>query len=149
MTKQKWRWATVIVDASFCPQTGLATWAAWIRMDDAPKTQSVAAFKDPVPSSTEAELRAALNGLYLAQRLGAEAVQLQSDCMAVASALDNPCRSAVFRRRMTEAGITNLRMVKLRHVKGHTKGDDARHWCNNWCDNAARNKLRELRQETT
>lgn len=148
MTKRQWRWATVIVDASFCPQTKLATWAAWIRMDGAPKTQKVAAFRDTVASSTEAELRAALNGLYLAQKMGAEAVQLQSDCMAVANALDDPCRAVLFTRRMEAAGITGLRMVKLKHVKGHTNGDDARHWCNNWCDNAARNKLREIRQET-
>jgi ribonuclease HI len=139
-------YATVITDASFDPRDNSAGWAAWIRVDghDQP-IKRYGAFKGRIDTSTDAEKKAALNGIAIAKGMGADFVLLQTDCMAVVN-----CMAGHMRKRKTisnwncmieASGLRGFKMT-ARHVKGHTKTKDARSYVNRWCDKMA-NKARK------
>lgn len=138
--------ATIITDASWCPDSQAAGWACWIRYDDQTLVKHAAAFKKPMPSSEHAEFCAVVNSVAIAilkapAPLGG--LLIQTDCMNV-----------VFRMRLQSRALLALELPKLkipevvlvRHVKGHVKNPTkARNWCNNWCDAEAKKMMREAR----
>lgn len=124
--------ATVIADASWCPQTHAAGWACWIAGDGF-KSKG---FSGPVhklcDSSNEAELQAVAIGVGLAHQLyGATNILVQSDCTHVEKHF----------RPLCPPGLT----LRYKHVKGHTTIKDSRSWANRWCDREAKNNMRYLR----
>lgn len=141
---ERMRWATVITDASWCPTTRAAGWAAYIRIDHEDERIKRHGFmKSPPESSSEAELQAAINGIYVAHKYGAEAVLLQSDCMSVIQMIEGDrdhFRYKTFMAILGNHGVS-LKSIRAKHVKGHTDGADARHWGNNWCDEHARKRM--------
>lgn len=139
--------ATIITDASFCPKTKAAGWAAWITANPpngkVVRLQRSGPFNDDPDSPVHAEVRAAMNGLWLAYTFGARDLLLQSDCTAVGSMLrrgtyDYP---SIASEKWPEA------RVRFRHVKGHTQDPAARSWVNRWCDREARKHMKQLRGE--
>lgn len=134
--------ATVITDASFCPETGAAGWAAWVAHDKG-KIKRFGAFKRPPKNSGQAELWAALNGVALAAKAGAIDVLLQTDCMEVVNLL-NGNKHKVY-QALALVGIKETIKVSTFHVRGHTHSSwkGARFWVNRWCDGRAGAVMRE------
>jgi len=143
--------ATVITDASHCGETNAAGWAAYIRIDGqkAP-VKMYAPFKKPLTTSMEAELLAAINGMCLAKFHGAEQILLQTDCLAVVSLINGQTRKRRLRNKFFAAcDLAKLdpTEVRARHVKGHTRVQDARSYVNRWCDKNARAAMRQYRKQ--
>lgn len=128
--------ATVIADASFCPDTRAGGWACWVS-HQGPAVKKAGRFHRLPKNSTEAEAWALLNGIWYAARLGATHILGQSDCkMAMVS----------IERRKSYKGIPFEELV-LRHVKGHSRRTEPRFYVNNWCDREARKVMRKWRNE--
>jgi len=141
--------ATVITDASFCPETKAAGWACWIRIDGRETPiKHYGSLKVPVSAAHEAEMLAALNGLWLAYKYGATSALLQTDCLAVVNAISGAQNHRKIRARWVEklaaCGLTQF-PIRARHVKGHTRIQDARSYVNRWCDAHAKQSMREQR----
>lgn len=141
--------ATVITDASFCHRLKAAGWAGWVRIDGQPLIKEAGRLT-PCATSTEAEVKAALNGAWVAGRAGATHVLIQSDCMAVLHLINGRTKSptlrqlwAEFRRLPLCAGLR----VTGRHVKGHGPVIDRRTFVNDWCDREAGYHMRQQREE--
>ena len=143
--------ATVITDASFCHETRAAGWAAHVQVDtmSGPVRMS-AAFRDTPANSAEAELLAAVNGLWLATQRGAEQFLLQTDCLAVVTIVNGRSRKGLLRFRFAAAceavGIDPM-IVTARHVRGHSGVLDARSHVNRWCDRHAKTAMRHQRKQ--
>lgn len=152
--------ATVICDASFYREqkgpprgTGVGGWAAWVRIDHVPRVVkgygSIRAKN--LYSSTEAEVYAALNGIWLALQYGATDVLVRSDCMTVCQLIDKTARvggkthhvwwEALKREDMKVPGL-----LSARHVKGHSKIVDPASWVNDWADRHARKGMIAARE---
>ena len=141
--------ATVITDASFCGETRAAGWAAWIRLDGFPEAvKRYGEFHRPMRNSEEAEMLAVVNGVWIASRLGAERVLVQTDCLAVVRAINGRVKNQKTRgdltRALATAGVLGL-SLRGRHVKGHTAVDDARSYVNRWCDKHAKKAMNSKR----
>lgn len=142
--------ATVITDASFCPRTKASGWAAWVRIDgmNGP-IKKYGEFKSPVRSAQQAELLAAINGIWLAKEHGATAVLLQTDCLAVVHMIEGQTKKQhlkdSFTRAAAAAGVLNLGL-SARHVRGHTTIADARSHVNRWCDDKAKRAMKLQRR---
>ena len=138
--------ATVIADASWCPKTKAAGWAAWITINHQGQTspqrvRRSGEFNRAPASSTEAELLALLNGIWLAAVNGATHILAQTDCNGVVHSVrkGRPAELNVIR-----AQFPNL-TIETRHVKGHTSRDEPRYYVNRWCDHNARRVMRTVR----
>lgn len=150
-------WATVICDASFSPFRkdgaggGIGGWAAWIRIDnvlEAIKGHGV--LKGPVLNSTHAEVYAALNGIWLARKHGAEGVLVRSDCMAVIHLISGEARPGTLRNIWRDAlERRDMRGVQLKgeHVKGHGVIKCRATWVNDWADRTAKDEMRRARHK--
>ena len=138
--------ATVITDASFCDKTKTAGWAAWIVMDGI-RHKRYGAFKNKVERSDLAELYAGWNGIFLARKLGATNVLLQTDCEAAIQMLSGGVsdRQKRYMKRLRKKKFLDMSGVTFRHVKGHTDVDDPRSYVNRWCDEMAKTAMREVR----
>lgn len=141
-------WATSITDASFDHETHAAAWAAWIRVDGLRESiKEHGAFRETPAGVNEAELYAALNGVWLAVNRGfAHAVLVQTDSLAVVQAVNRKHRlyTDTFYDSLRDAGLHKV-TLKARHVKGHTAIGDARSWVNRWCDKHAKQTMRQQR----
>lgn len=126
---------TVIVDASFCPQTRAGGWAAWLTSDKG-RVQKAGCFHDLPQNSTQAELWAALNGIWFALEHGATHVLIQSDCQGALLKIS---------RGIPELSLFNGLFIKTKHVKGHTQTKDARSYVNRWCDSEAKKHMHKQR----
>lgn len=128
--------ATVITDASYCPETGAAGWAAWLAFDDGRRMKCFAAFKTYIKNSTVAEIRAACNGLHIAFGKGATNILLQTDNLrTVELALSGGLPIKI------PEGVT----IHARHVKGHTTRTEPRFFVNRWCDRMAKKCMKKKR----
>lgn len=141
--------ATVITDASFCPWTKAAGWAAWVRVDGRSKPiKRYGAFKQPVQTSRDAEMLAAINGVFIAAKEGATQILVQTDCLAVVHMFEGvTVQRAIkdaFTRAQAKAGILGMR-VAAKHVRGHTTDAASRSWVNRWCDEQAGKEMRARR----
>ena len=143
--------ATVITDASFCPKTKAAGWAAWVRVDGISEPiKRYGAFKEPVTSARDAEMLAAINGVFIAAKVGAMQVLVQTDCLAVVHMFEGvTVQQAIkdaFTRAQAKAGILGLK-VSAKHVKGHSNDPAPRSWVNRWCDEQAGKEMRAHRNK--
>lgn len=125
--------ATVITDASFCPDLKVGGYGCWIAADGI-KNQG---FSGPIQiqcaNSYEAELMAAAIGVTIAnQTFGVTDILLQSDCEGVRNLL----RDAKIRKDYIHH-LDPIPALRFKHVKGHTKRKEPRFWVNRWCDREA------------
>lgn len=136
--KGKHQRATVISDASFCPDTRAAGWAAWVSMTGNHKIKRSATFKQLPKHSTEAEYWAALNGIWLAFQAGASDILIQTDCLSVVNRINNGDK---------ELNRFHRCRVRARHVRGHTNRKEPRFFVNRWCDEHARKHMLRQRKQ--
>ena len=140
--------ATVVTDASFCPATHLAAWAAvayaceWRR----PRGRW-----DLIPGrlsdNNAAEISAAAEGIALAGALGATSVILVTDSEVVlraATGLDEE-RALVFARALRVRIAGGPPPVTVRQVPGHGAGLSLDERAIGWCDRQARRAMRNCR----
>ena len=169
---------TIIADASFCPASRAAGWAAWIKADGRDSALISGTFTKIAPASSgEAEFFAVANALFKAVKDGfigpRDKVMIQSDCVAVLEAMlwgldcqesqhPNGCGLRRPRNRpglAAGAGETALTTIGgiaapldlelfVRHVRGHTAGG-GRQWVNRACDRAARQAMVVARRNRT
>lgn len=137
--------ATVITDASFCPDTKAGGWAVWIAGDIGARIKQSGPFKTNPPSSNDAEIMAAINGCAIAYRAGARTILIQSDCKGV--------QDAILKGKAIWKAAKTLHFpdahIQYRHVKGHTNNPAARSWVNRWCDEQAKKHMKEARYAFT
>lgn len=129
--------ATVNVDASFCPRTRAAGWACWIAIDGGQKIKWSGKFHRRPKTSTEAELWAMLNGVWLAASAKVTHILVQGDCLAALNKLQ---------RRDLDARLPHAVSITTKHVKAHTDTASPRTWVNDWCDKAAKKHMMEQRK---
>lgn len=142
--------ATIITDASFCHKTNTAGWAAWIRVDGiAEPIRRYGSFKEPVENSFQAEMLAAINGVWIAKQCGATEFFLQTDCMLVVNLALGEVKKrayvAQWNAAKERAGLSRI-ALRAKHVRGHTQTDDARSFVNRWCDKNAKQEMRKARK---
>ncbi len=161
---------TIIADASYCPTSRAAGWAAWIKADGRDSALVSGPFTKIAPASSgEAEFFAVANALFKAAKDGfirqGDRVLIQSDGMAVLEAmlwgleckesrhpdgcgLSQPRSKPSLAKGSGEIALTTIGGIAaklklklfVRHVRGHTSGG-GRQWVNRACDGAARQAM--------
>lgn len=147
--------ATVICDASWCPNTRSGGWACWVNInyDDGGHSRVTRSgiFRHRARSSNHAEQMACLNGIFLAYSYGARDILVQTDCLNLVTSQGSTTHPKSMReyedahnKYWSDANIT------WRHVKGHNLGtvQDRRTWVNDWCDKNAKRMMRKQRSNT-
>lgn len=147
--------ATVISDASFHQSRkggpAHAGWAAWVRVDGdtAPIKGYGALTSGLCRNSTEAEIYAALNGIWLARRGGASRILVRSDCMTVVDLIHGKLKSkhliTIWQSALSRPDLTSINLTG-KHVKGHGTIKCAATYVNDWCDRHARMAQRNSRK---
>jgi ribonuclease HI len=150
--------ATVISDASFYQGPNknrghqvYAGWAAWVKVDgikEPIKGYGPVKIKD-LRNSAEAEVCAALNGIWLAARAGASTILVRSDCLTVIHLINGQVKADYLKKLWNEAferpDMRGLHLIG-KHVKGHGTIKDSATWVNDWCDRNARMAMRASRK---
>ncbi len=142
--------ATLMVDASWCPETHVAGYGFWIASNRG-KLPGSGTIKGRVESSNLAEMQAICIVLYIAKKmeyvLPWENVLIQTDCLAAIYAFERTRKvsgsEADALRKYLELSLEQH--VELRHVKGHTGSYNPRFLANRMCDIRARKAMRDLR----
>lgn len=141
------KFVTVFCDASYCPETGAAGWAGWVKYGSSGETLRCSGRLVGCPNSTEAEKNAIVETIKRALMLHIEfdrkVVIVQSDCLSALGALEN---NRVIERMLLSKG-ESADVIKHKHVKGHQGYRCRRSSVNTWCDKEARRKMREARNE--
>lgn len=143
MTSRSERFCTILTDASWCPSQKVAGWAAWIVCNDE-RYKRYDAFFEKVDSSHEAEIKAIINGVYIAKRVfDPDHYHVVSDCLTAMNVLQGKAGGKVWHAKLLE--IVGTTRVTFAHVKAHTNTKDKRSYVNNWCDFNAKMAMRRLR----
>lgn len=142
--------ATVLTDASHCPHYDVGGFGAYIRVDGIKDAiRQSGPLVGPIGSSTFAEVRAALNGIWYAYQHGATHILLQTDCMTLIHLNNGQCKSArlveMWQTAFDRPDMPELANISTRHVKGHGVIKDARTWVNAWCDEVAKQHMKKER----
>lgn len=141
-------WATVFTDASFCQQTLIGGWAAWVKYEGLTHRGSGWLREAPI-SSNEAEFMAACNGVFIAvTKFSPTTVHLVTDSRHVILALrgQDPTMSPRERKVLHQIReLTRSIQLRVKHVKGHTAGQQPRDHVNRWCDAEARRQMKMRR----
>lgn len=147
MTSRSEKMCTVLTDASWCPDYKIAGWACWI-VHDNERIKKYDTFYDHVGTSNEAEIKAILNGLWIAVRtFNSEHYHVVTDCTAAMDALQQRTHDKTWHKKMLD--IVGDAKVTFKHVKAHTNVKDKRSWVNNWCDFNAKLAMRKLRVQVS
>ncbi len=143
--------ATIIVDASFCHQTGAAGYGVWVACDRGSKP-----FKGPLPvpgSSSTAETMAIANALWHAIKEGLVIqdckVLIQTDCAHAIRVYEehnwnNEKETSAYKWMLDVVKRHNL-VINFRHVKGHSGTQDRRSNAQKYCDERAKEAMRSER----
>lgn len=141
MTSHSKRFCTVLTDASWCPDSRAAGWAAWL-VCDGNRYKQYGAFKAKCQNAGEAEIKAILNGLSLAKKhFDPVHYHVVSDCQHALRTL--PIATNQWGAKLRE--IVGSARVTFAHVKAHNGTPDKRSYVNAWCDRNARKAMREIR----
>lgn len=145
---------TIYTDASYCHDTRVAGWGAWMR--DSNKTYSCGGvFKCKFDSSNKAELYAIIEAIKHAHAIDwlktASLIVIVTDSQYAKGVIDG----TIVRGTETQAllrDIFGLMKVcscrwKVNWVKGHSNNDGARSWVNQQCDRIARKHMQEARKQ--
>lgn len=148
--------ATIIADASWCPDTKVAGYGFHISSDHG-KRPGQGVFNDPCKGSNHAEAMALINALYVGCRTGlirpGMDVLLQSDSQAALDALSGK-RKIIFGaekrcRNLLRSVADRLCLeIRFKHVPGHTDPSysQGRFVANRLCDKRAKEQMRKARQ---
>ena len=132
--------ATIVSDASFCHNTKAGGWAAWVVCENI-RYQKSDIFKTKCNTSSEAEVLAAINGIWLATKhfKNVERFHVVSDCQHVINLIENQEGNEWKEIKK----IVGKAVVTAKWVKSHDNNNSARSWVNRWCDKHAKKKMRE------
>lgn len=145
---------TIIADASHCPNTGAAGYGYWA-VSERGRQGGGGSMRDPVDTSSAAELLAIVNAFFFAQMKGIVAegdhVLLQTDCQRAIDILESKIKELSKDERVGKKRFYELKReygctVSFRHVKGHTRRTEARYVTNNLCDQRAKHGMRLARK---
>lgn len=154
MPDPKWDgFVTVFTDASYCPHTGAAGWAAWMKHQGETKRFSGVP-KSSVVNASHAEFIAAAYGISLAVKTfpNADRVHLVTDLLRLVEIMRKYVRakpgyeSAIDRFIHSCVEPRNIK-VTCKHVKAHVAQGARRNYVNNWCDQEARKRMRKMRND--
>lgn len=145
---------TLMVDASWCPNTNAGGFGAWCASDRGKKDFG-GAFVDLLPSAQDAEVIAVCNALWMSmnENLIVEGmdVLIQIDCLNAIKIYKKMHAPQTANERKAVAWLEDFKSkynitVAFRHVKGHVSGSlEARHISNNMCDETAKFYMRRKR----
>lgn len=154
---------TVITDASWCPDTRCAGWAAWVVCDKV-RVQNSGFVMPTVNSSGDSEFIALVHGLDLALQsfkpVSQTRILMQSDSLDALRHFGNRTkqqslaapigqwwlRQAHIRMQQLLATSGACMVYETRHVKGHSNSKQgARFYVNNWADEEAKKQMRTIR----
>lgn len=161
---------TIFADASFDYRTRSGGWAAWVKAGNQQGKYGHGVLKTDPETAMHAEMAALANGLHMAKTSGAittgSPVLLQSDCLLALQLILTLAPNCGNSAASTGMDVTKLKVMKpgrrdiaplqailatqkelglklwVRHVKGHSKSDDARSFVNSECDRLARAAMR-------
>lgn len=140
------KFCTVLTDASWCPHEKVAGWAVWIVCNNE-RYKRYDAFFEKVASAREAEIKAIINGCYIAKRVFApDHYHVVSDCVDAMRALQGVGVTKEWQEKLLS--IVGTAKVTFKHVKAHSNVQDKRSYVNNWCDFNAKMAMRSLRTIT-
>lgn len=133
---------TIVCDASFCTDTNVGGWAVWIVCNDT-RFKHYGAFKEKCGGSGEAEIKAAINGLYLAKFYFGDVTRFHFvvDCREVIDHIEK--KDGKWWRMMKD--IAGNAQITAKHVRGHTRDGSKRSWVNRWCDKHTRQAMKTVR----
>lgn len=130
--------ANVVTDAARHHENGISGWAAVIREGHREVVRASGAMSAPTTSIREAEARAAIRGLKLANARGYRLARLVSDDKALV-------RPGSHYGVLVRASVPDM-LVDFRKVKAHsrpTRGEASDRRDNRWCDRAARKAMKQ------
>jgi len=130
--------AVVNSDASYCDCTCACGWAVWIVIGQKTIRKS-SMFKSPLNNPTSAEIKAILNGIYIAKTNGATCFEVFTDCEpAIKKITDEPIYTDII-------GVSRSD-IKFSWVKAHTDAKDIASEANRWCDREAKVHMKNMRK---
>lgn len=146
---------TIIVDASYCSDTGAAGYGYWLASERG-KQGGGGSMKGAVSNSTAAEMLGVCNALFIGVKDGlvraGDHVLVQTDCLAAIGGFQGRRQMKVEQEKEAARYFHSLRNeqgfgVTFRHVKGHTTRTEARFVTNNLCDKRAKEGMRRARAQ--
>lgn len=145
---------TIICDASFCPDTGVAGYGYWIASNRGKRGGS-GAMKGTCANNTVAEMQAVVNALHVAVKSelvqAGDTVLIQTDCYGAIDTFNGFRKKIHAEEKSTVEAFLKVKteaqvIVDFRHVKGHTRQTGARFATNRKCDQDARAHMRKARK---
>ena len=135
---------TIVTDASWCPRTKVGGWAVWIVCENI-RHKAYAAFVDKCKTSGEAEIKAAINGIYLAHKKfeDVDRYHFVIDCREAIWHIKN--KKSDWRIQMQK--IVGNTSITAKHVKAHGSTSTKRTWVNNWCDKHSKQEMKKIRDK--
>jgi ribonuclease HI len=145
------RYITINTDASFCGSTKSGGYAFWIKGERI-AIKKHGGFKDDVKNSTEAEMRAIANAVFVLLKRNPKNFNIiifNTDSKQSIAHINNPLTDLAkqinnYINQLKE--VTNAEMIEFRHVKAHSGKADKRSWVNEWCDVKAKEEMRKVRK---
>lgn len=146
---------TIIADASYCPDTGVAGYGYWIASERG-KKQGSGPMKGLCVDNIVAEMQAVVNALHAALAndlvLNLDCVLIQTDCQSAINSFNKHPSAVSKEHRECLIRLNTMRdrfklQIKFRHVKGHCTIKEPRYAANNLCDRLARKAMREARNK--
>lgn len=153
---------TINTDAGFYAQYKKASYAYYIRYENGGKITGSGLFKSKCKNVQEAEFGAIINALYIVSKttdiICIKHIIINRDNIHTGSKkngtdLEKLCYKflkKLFNEKCPHAKdrpYTFKDFYSFRHVKAHTKNNDARTWVNNWCDSECKRQLRTWKKE--
>ncbi len=152
MVKKNDKLTVVFCDASWCPETKRAGWAAWMIKNGERKRFSNQ-HKESCLSSNEAETTAIAISVHLAIKAwpGSGAILIQSDCMHAIKVMENKLKGTKKERAARQVAhslaLEGKKTLIFRHVQGHMADNAPRNFVNAWCDRHARAEMQKARMK--
>lgn len=139
-------WVTAYTDASFRGDTGVASWAVWLRCPEG-RFKKADVCPSKVINSFQAEYYSILQGIKLAiEQYNPEGVLVVNDCDAAIRATwpwsSAPDGVLSFRKEIDCIRDNGLEL-RTKFVKGHAGGRTVPSWLNEWCDKACKEARRK------
>jgi ribonuclease HI len=145
---------TINTDASFHPKHKVGGYAFYIVCDYF-KIMKSGMIKSKVSNSWRAEMMALGNAFYCLSKQPElpkvkNKIIVNTDCQHNINRLECSIKRTELTRRVhglketvrQKVGLSNHKMVEMRHVKAHQEVVDAKTWVNNWCDKESKKWMR-------
>lgn len=154
---------TIYTDASVCSKTLVGGWACWIKAGPGDTALFSGAFKMPVKSPDDAELRAIVNGITAARKsfdTTGKIIVVVTDSQHAMVWIERARVRTTHepghkRKKLDEYMFRLAKMVweavpdgcqlRVNKVKAHSTADGKRSYVNNIVDNACRDAMRKAR----